>query len=401
MSSVNSESLHSITVTRIVVVSLLALSSAAASEAQDRFDPKILADLPDNTTVNLTVPFVGGEYIPAVFDEARGSFFQYGGWRDRSPQVNLEGSKFPKETYGNSAWVLDMKAGQWKMLRPFDFSFPTDRPPTGYFRGLAYDSKRKVIWLYGAKGGVRGGDPADLWTYDSADDKFTKRDSTNRPPRGTESESDAIVYDSVRDLIVLPRGKVTWIYRPTQNAWEKRETPEAPVPDQRSCMVFDAASKRILFPKAVATGKKADRLDEGQAPSRWRPLASGGFDEFSFQTWAYDPDANKWTDLKPSNSPDPEYRLLFGLAYDSKNKVAILMGGRSFAFGSFQKKEVDPYLDDIWVFDSTKNSWSKMDYAGPRFRTYHDGCQAMAYDPTNNVVIFTNIRSRIAYRYKK
>ena len=377
------------------------LAWSAAAPAQDRFDPKILADLPDNTTVSLTVPFVNGEYIPAVFDESRGLFFQYGGWRDRTPQVNVDGSKFPKETYGNSAWALDMKAGQWKMLRPFDFSFPTDRPPTGYFRGLAYDSKRMLIWLWGGKGIVRGGDPADLWTYEPDADRFAKKDSTNRPPRGMESESDVIVYDSVRDLIVLPRGKVTWIYRPTQNAWEKKETPEAPVPDPRSIMVYDPNTKTILFPKAVATGKKAEKLDADQPPARWRPLSNGTFDEFEFQTWSYDPDANKWTNLKPAKSPDPEYRLMFGLAYDTKNKVAILMGGRSWATGYFQKKEVDPYLEDIWAFDAAKNTWTKMDYTGPHFRTYHDGCHACAYDPTNNVVLFSNIRSRIAYRYKK
>jgi len=385
------------------ICAVLAVASflAGARAADDRFDPKILKDLPDNSTVNLTIPFVGGEHVPAAFDESRGLFFKYGGWRDRSPQVQVENSKGPKETYGNSCWALDMAAGQWKMLRPFDLSFPADRPPTGYFRGLAYDSKRKVVWMFGGKGSVRGGDASDLWTYDAGADTFKKWDAANRPKKGTEYESDAIVYDSARDLIILPRGKATWIFRPEQNAWEKKDTPGAPQPDPRSVMIFDPIAKQVIFPKAVATGKKAETLEAGVPRGAWRPLANGTFDEFEFQTWAYDPDRNQWTNLQPATSPDPAYRLLFGLTYDSKNKAAILMGGRSLATGSFQGKEVDPYWDDIWAYDLAKNAWTKMDYAGPRFRTYHDGCLECAYDPLNNVVVFANIRSRIAYRYKK
>ncbi|MEI7688126.1 MAG: hypothetical protein WCL32_24240 [Planctomycetota bacterium] len=42
----------------------------------------------------------------------------------------------------------------------------------------------------------------------------------------------------------------------------------------------------------------------------------------------------------------------------------------------------------------------RLDEDGLR-RAHHDGCLECAYDPLNNVVVFANIRSRIAYRYKK
>lgn len=213
----------------------------AAARAADQFDPAVLKDLADNTWVDLGLPWRGGHEIPAVFDAANRLFFKYGGCGDHSPRINIEGSKRPDETYGNSCWVVNLAAGKWEMRRPRDVGFPGDRPANGCSRNYAYDPKRKLVWMYGGiSNGGGGGDQWDLWTYDGARDAFEKRNSAKRPPGGDSNGGDVFVYDSVRDLLLMPRGPSTWVYDMAGNAWEERKTPNGPPkPGHYSSMAFD------------------------------------------------------------------------------------------------------------------------------------------------------------------
>src|SRR5215471_15055839 len=113
----------------LVALALLQpISARAADKEKEKFDPAVLKDLADNTWIELGLPWRGGHEIPAVFDAANSLFFKYGGCGDHSPTINEEGSKRPKETYGNSCWVVNLAAGKWEMRRPRDLSFPADRP---------------------------------------------------------------------------------------------------------------------------------------------------------------------------------------------------------------------------------------------------------------------------------
>ena len=327
-----------------VVLALSCLGAAAlAGEAalpagQSALQAKIQA-LGDNSWVNLGLGFSGGHEVPAVFDQENGLFFKYGGCGDHSPRINVEGSKLPDETYGNSCWAVDVKAGAWKMIRPRDMSFPTSRPGNGCSRCYAYDSKRKLVWMYGGiRNGGGGGDNYDLWTYDGAKDTFKKWDTANRPQlTGDSAPGDVFVYDSANDLLVMPWGKTTQVYDPNRNAWEDRATPDGPPAGRHYAnMAFEAVKNRVIFPTVAASGRRAPT---GQKPpespkSLWRETTwqEGGKEvkgqqEWVMTTWAYDAKANKWQklDIKPEDGPSARWR--FGIAYDSLNKVVILIGG--------------------------------------------------------------------------
>jgi hypothetical protein len=383
-----------------LVLGTTAPPAGAADEPKSRFDPARLKELPDNTWVDLGLPFRGGNEVPAVFDAANHLFFKYGGCRDFSPRVNAAGSKRPNETYGNSCWVVNMKSGRWEMRRPRDVSFPTNRPSNGCSRNYAYDSKRKLVWMYGGvSNGGGGGDVWDLWTYDGATDAFKKWDTRNRPPKGDGNGGDVFVYDSARDLLIMPRGRVTWVYDPTANAWEARQTPDGPVPprpnNHYASMVFDPVSRCLIYPRAVPTGKRVDKLAPEMPPARWR-ASEAGYAKYEFQTWSYDPGANKWANREPARAPAPAYRNRFGLVYDTKNRAIIMIGGSS---DTWDDREVN--FNDIWLYDTTKNTWAELHPTGRRPPVRVRDCRHCAYDPQHNVVLFlTNKGSLWAYRYR-
>ncbi len=86
-------------------------------------------------------------------------------------------------------------------------------------------------------------------------------------------------------------------------------------------------------------------------------------------TWAYDLAANTWTKLSPSGSPPPG-RGGQVMAYDPSGERILMFGGRA--------SEMD-FLNDIWAFDGAANTWTKLSPSGnlPPAR----GQSAMAYDP--------------------
>jgi N-acetylneuraminic acid mutarotase len=96
-------------------------------------------------------------------------------------------------------------------------------------------------------------------------------------------------------------------------------------------------------------------------------------------TWAYDPAANTWTELKPSGTVPPA-RFAAAMAYDPTTRRLILFGG-------YAKLNTGPQLGDAWAYDSAANTWTELEPAGtvPPGRVWH----AMAYDPsTGRIIMF-------------
>ena len=71
-------------------------------------------------------------------------------------------------------------------------------------------------------------------------------------------------------------------------------------------------------------------------------------------TWAYDPVANAWTELKPSGTlPPPAPR--HAMAYDPVTRRLILFGG----FGEHRRS-----LNDTWAYDPAANAWTELKPCG-------------------------------------
>jgi hypothetical protein len=390
---------------RLTVIGLSCIVLGMGSSATGSDLASKLAPMPANTWLNLGLPWKGGNEVPMCFDQAHRLFFKYGGCGDETPPVNI---KFPKgdsrfpNGYSNTCWVVDMAKGDWVMVRDYDASWPADRPGNGCTRQYCYDSKRKVIWMYGSQSDGGGGfSTGDMASYDATTDKFTLANSKGPPERAISSGvGNTFAYDPIHDFLIMPRGKSTWIYKPAENAWEERKTPDGPgFQGQYGSATFDVEARRMVYPFAAGTGKTSKERQADTETTCWKYIESSKLHyEFCLETWTYDPDANKWSKMVlPANAPQPSGRWRFGLTYDSKNKVVILVGGCKETWDDTEK-----YYNDVWVLDTAKSVWTKMNPPGPLpgGSTSRDN-RSCAYDEADNVVLWLPRRGNVwAYRYK-
>ena len=170
-------------------------------------------------------------------------------------------------------------------------------------------------------------------------------------------------------------------------------------------MAYLTSKKVILRIAPVATGKTsatkpAEALDAKEVAGKnniyWlEDKAAKLWKEQCLKTYFYDPATNIWKDL---NLPlNPPYRnCKYGLTYDEKNDVAILVGGQISWNG--------PSCNDIWVFDVKKTEWRKMEpqYMPNEKEKLMLGESLMAdYDNRHGVVVLRSNTGFWAYRYKK
>jgi N-acetylneuraminic acid mutarotase len=121
----------------------------------------------------------------------------------------------------------------------------------------------------------------------------------------------------------------TWMYDPTENSWQKSEVdPEEEEPP----------------PAGPSAG--------GRIAAVYEPL-TGKVVAFDGSTWAYDPGADMWRNLKPKGDR-PSPRLGSCMAYDWVNGKAILFGGTDMV----------TWFNDTWVYDPVANSWTQMEATG-------------------------------------
>ena len=93
----------------------------------------------------------------------------------------------------------------------------------------------------------------------------------------------------------------------------------------------------------------------------------------SDETWAYDFNTNRWTNLNPAKAPSP--RSNHAMAYDSHSDRVILFGG------CFVTRCPS---DETWAYDFNTNTWTKMSpVVRPNGRYEH----AMAYDSQSDRTI--------------
>ena len=145
----------------------------------------------------------------------------------------------------------------------------------------------------------------------------------------------------------------TWAYDPAANTWTNLE-PSGDVPSAREqySMAYDSGTGKVI-------------VFGGYDPKTGYGLAD---------TWAYDPAANTWTNLKPSGDVPPA-TIFQSMIYDARDKKVILFGGIG----------ADRILNDTWAYDPATNTWTNLNPSGdvPSARDAH----TMVYDSANGRVI--------------
>src|SRR5438552_3695161 len=278
-------------------------------------------------------PFISppGHYPPAVaYDSASARVLRFSGSNFATP---------------NDTWPSDFNVNNWTRM-----DSPATPPPRIY-DAVTDDAPSDRVILFGGEDttAVLG----DTWAYDFNSNGWTNADPPTRPVRRVYH---AVAYYSESDRVILFGGSGngdvfndTWAYDFNLNTWTDMDPAIRPPPRYGHAMAYDSQSDRvILFSGYGLNGKYFD------------------------DTWAYDFNANKWTNKDPF--PKPPMRYCHATAYDAQSDRVILFGG-DLAGGLF---------NDTWAYDFNTNAWTDM---APGLSPPATLCDAMAYDSESDRVI--------------
>ena len=400
------------------VVGAFALAASGGARAGDAGGPpeparEALAGKPlaANAWVNLGVRFDGGCEVGWVYDDANKLFLKYGGCCDgaKVPQWKNQGETSMRDTpgYSNRMVAFDPAAGSWKELVAFDPAWPKDRPPNGCTRGMVWDQERKAMWLWGGNASYGWGDYHELWKFDAAGKKFTPTNAAGKAQLKENIGSNTCVLgcDPRRGLIVVANAGHYYyaVYDIARNAWTVKKQPAGLGAGGYNALPWDPVSGKFFYLGMAGTGKKQEAKPAAEEPgTAWFKYTNAEtkkdeWFENRAATWSYDPGADKWEKANPKHEPPPRSRG--GFAYDSRNKVFILVGGCG---GTWDKDE--RFFNDTWIYDPAANDWTDPKPNGkPAFgpwatRTWLE----LAYAPEYNAVVCAveGGSGLWAYRYK-
>ncbi len=235
---------------------------------------------------------------------------------------------------------------------------PATSPPGRGAHRMAYDGESDRIVLFGGWVGFESGSLDDTWAYDFNANTWRDMNPGTRPsPRGAH----AMAYDAESDRVILFGGEIpeTWAYDFNANTWTNMSPVVQPAAWYLVDMAYDVESDRIV-------------LFGGCAGDSFFAC----FPDTKDETWAYDYNANTWTNMTPGTSPSP--RVSPGMAYDVESDRIVLFGG--CICPGFQN-----VLGDTWSYDFNANSWVEMN---PQEAPPPEDTHGMAYDARSDRIIF-------------
>jgi hypothetical protein len=201
--------------------------------------------------------------------------------------------------------VFSQSTATWQQLNP------ATSPPARRSAGLAYDSARHQVVLFGGIGQSEG--LTDTWTWDGTN--WTQKFPANNPP--SDLFFFVMAYDSARqETVWFATG--TWVW--DGNNWTQKFPANSPSARYASAAAYDVARQQIVLFGGVANGTVVN------------------------DTWVWD--GNNWTQKFPANSPSA--RSFSAMAYDAARQQTVLFGGY-LANGTV--------VNDTWVWDG--NNWTQ------------------------------------------
>jgi hypothetical protein len=178
-------------------------------------------------------------------------------------------------------------------------------------------------------------DRPDTWAYDYDTNTWTNMQPAGDPPPGYNYF--AMAYDAAADrVIVWRRGYNSstkqidsriGVYDYNTNTWEQRSQALYPAAIYYNPMVYDPGTGlNIMF---------------------------GGVDIYDTvlnETWAYDYATNRWTKIHANNPPSP--RAWQAMVYDDQAGAIVMYGGGISR---------DEFTAETWEFDPASSTWSSLD----------------------------------------
>jgi hypothetical protein len=209
------------------------------------------------------------------------------------------------------------------------------KPPERAYHAMAYDSESdRVILFAGQKvPQVPTQLYSDTWAYDANSNTWTDMNPTISPP---STAGHTLCYDSESDRIILIAGPnyisfKTWAYDYNSNTWINLEPSSKPSARFGYNMAYDVESDRIILFGGYGTESLGD-------------------------TWVFNFNKNTWTEMKPLTGPHP--RLYHSMAYDTESDRVILFGG-GYTEGGVGSPYTTRF-NDTWAYDYNANTWTEM-----------------------------------------
>ena len=223
-----------------------------------------------------------------------------------------------------ATWVYDPDRGTWENRHP------AVEPPARFGSMMVYDARADRALLFGGAGLSDNTGLNDLWAYDYESNTWTERHpAMSPPPRNWH----ALVYVPTSDRTVMFGGTTpadvllndTWAYDYHRNRWTSLNPRHPPAPRLTHYMAFEPRTNRlVLFGGFLAP-----------------------YDQAANDTWIYDVEANRWSQVFPKESPGPRAWHVMSRT----NGSVVLFGGGPDQAG---------WTNETFIYDSRANTWRKV-----------------------------------------
>ena len=167
--------------------------------------------------------------------------------------------------YGvNHTWLFNIDSQTYTEVT----STPQPQFSEGGANAMDYDSKRKLVWLFGAGSNVYANGGNELWTFNTATQTWTQVFSVGGPPPNRIWHG--FVYISKYDKFLLwggttseltPNGLAdTWLYDPQTTTWTQLTPPNSPPrinnANEFVYMIYDSANDVVILnsPQSATAG---------------------------------------------------------------------------------------------------------------------------------------------------
>ncbi len=330
-----------------------------------------------------------------------------------------------------AVWVLTRGSeNTWTDLSP-QGRVPSPRQG----QDMAYDLEAHRLFMFG--GNLNGSFLNDTWAYDPAANIWTDLKPSGALPAARAGP--AMAYDPGARRLILFGGESgptnndaggssndTWVYNPATNTWALLHPAGAlPAGRRGHDMAYDSSSGQLIMFGGLDSADNAlnDTWAYDPVANTWKEVKPAGllpvgrsghamaFEASSGRVimfggavvgstlndiWSYGPKTNMWTELKPEGKlPSP--RWFSALVDDSSSGRLIMFGGdiSDDPIGLM----VDTYANDTWAYDLKNSTWTELKPEGtlPVARFRH----SMVYDTlTGRVIMFGGFSNTGGYEQR-
>ncbi|MGH7847293.1 MAG: kelch repeat-containing protein [Candidatus Binatia bacterium] len=317
-------------------------------------------NLPANTWVARKAPRFPGsigaasKHVRLTYDPDRRVVYAYGG--DYCVATGCSGHR--------ELWSYDVALNKWTLLVDNETSKTRGYPTGRCLAAMAYDSKRKVLWMTGGED-VYGDEgrtliKGSLWSFNPDTRTWARRGPANYQSarKAGSPQLEYMIYDALSDRLFLPAdNNLVGFFSLKQADGEAR--------------IVDAWSFRRIEANDPSLGKISFALDTKRNRAiLYLPKRN--------ETWSYNLATHRMSFLSRQALPA---KSVFGMVYDSVNDVVVYFGGYTDYEGSPNVKA----LNQTWVLNLEKNEWRRLEVTGsippPRKG------ETLTFDSHNNVLV--------------